>query len=62
MEALQTALDNKDSKPDEIKGKLDALRDARGKAREQLVKAQADLKSLLTQRQEAVLVTRSMLE
>jgi hypothetical protein len=62
MEALQAVLDNKDSKPDEIKSKLDALRDARGKARDQLTKAQGDLKSLLTQRQEAVLVTRGMLE
>jgi hypothetical protein len=59
---LQAAIDNKDSKPEEIKSKLDALRAAKVKAHEDLVKAQADLRSLLTQRQEAVLVMRGLLD
>jgi hypothetical protein len=59
---LQAAIDNKDSKPEEIKAKLDALRAAKIKAHEDLVKAQADLRGLLTQRQEAVLVMRGLLD
>jgi Spy/CpxP family protein refolding chaperone len=59
---LQTTLDNKDAKPEEIKAKLTALRDARNKAKEDLTKAQADLKELLTQRQEAVLVNMGLLD
>jgi hypothetical protein len=59
---LKTALDNKDSKPEDIKAKLDALRDAKAKTKEELTAAQADLKTVLTQRQEAVLVEFSILE
>lgn len=61
-QALQATLDNKDAKPEEIKEKLTALRDARAKAKEELAKAQADLKELLTQRQEAVLVNMGLLD
>jgi Spy/CpxP family protein refolding chaperone len=60
--ALADTLDNKDAKPDEIKAKLTALRDARAKAREELTKARKDLTDLLTQRQEAVLVQFGILE
>lgn len=60
--ALQTTLENKDSTPDQIKAKLTALRDARAKSREELTVAQNELKELLTQRQEAVLVSMGMLE
>ena len=60
--ALQTVLDNKDAKPEEIKAKLTALRDARAKAAEDLKKARAELTELLTQRQEAVLVEMGILE
>ena len=59
---LQTVLDNKDAKPEEIKAKLTALRDAHTKAKEDLAKAQTELKELLTQRQEAVLVNMGVLE
>ena len=59
---LQATLDNKDAKPEEIKAKLTALRDAHSKAREDLTKAQAELKELLTQRQEAVLVNMGVLD
>jgi hypothetical protein len=59
---LRTVLDNKDSKPEEIKAKLTALRDAREKAKTTLAAAQKDLKDLLTQRQEAVLVNMGYLD
>src|ERR1019366_890463 len=59
---LRTTLEKKDASADEIKGKLDALRAARAKAKETLTAAQADLKGLLTARQEAVLVGYGMLE
>jgi len=59
---LQDMLENKDAKPEEIKAKLDALRAAKAQAKEELVKAQASLRELLTQRQEAVLVTMGMLD
>ena len=59
---LQDMLENKDAKPEEIKAKLDALRDAKAKAKEELTKAQAELKELLSQRQEAVLVTMGTLD
>ena len=59
---LQDALGNKDSTPEQIKVKLQALRDARTKAHTDLAAAQAELKEVLTARQEAVLVARGMLE
>jgi len=59
---LRAVLENKDSKPDEIKAKLDALRAARADAKTQLAAAQQELRGLLTQRQEAVLVESGMLE
>jgi hypothetical protein len=58
---LQTTLDNKDAKPDEIKAKLDAFRDAKSKAKDDLTAAQKDLESVLTQRQEAMLVMMGLL-
>jgi hypothetical protein len=59
---LATTLENKDAKPDEIKAKLAALRDAREKAKKDLTAAQGELKELLTQRQEAVMVMMGFLE
>jgi len=59
---LQATLENKDAKPEEIKAKLDALRAAKAQAKEELVKAQADLKSVLSVREEAVLVEMGILE
>jgi hypothetical protein len=59
---LQKTLDDKDAKPEDIKDKLEALRTAKKAAKEDLGKAQDDLKSVLTQRQEAVLVEYGMLE
>ncbi len=59
---LRETLDNQGSTPDQIKAKLQALRDARAKARDELTAAQNDLKQLLTARQEAVLVQQGLLE
>ena len=59
---LQTTLDNKDAKPDEIKDKLKAVRDAKTKAMEELKKAQKTLTEVLTPKEEAVLVTQGILE
>jgi hypothetical protein len=59
---LRTTLENKDAPADDIKTKLAALREAREKARAELQAAQKELKEVLTQRQEAVLVTNGMLE
>ncbi len=62
VQDLSSTLDKPDATPDEIKSKLDALRQARKDAQQALGAAQADLKSLLTQRQEAVMVLYGMVE
>jgi hypothetical protein len=59
---LRDALENKDTPPEQIAAKLTALREARTKAREELESAQKDLQSVLTPRQEAVLVAAGTLE
>jgi 8-oxo-dGTP pyrophosphatase MutT (NUDIX family) len=59
---LRTTLDNKDAAPETIAKKLAALREAREKARKDVADAQKELKEILTQRQEAVLVINGMLE
>jgi hypothetical protein len=61
-EDLKKTLDNKDATPDEIKTKLQALRDAKKAEKEDLSKAEDDLKSVLTARQEAVMVQHGILE
>ena len=61
-QALRDVLQNKDATPGDIKSKLDGLREARTKSHDDLVKAQNDLKGVLTQRQEAVLVSQNILE
>jgi Spy/CpxP family protein refolding chaperone len=62
MTDLENTLNDQSAGADQIKSKLDALRDARTKAKQDLAQAQADLKSVLTQRQEAVLVLRNLLD
>src|SRR3954471_18117216 len=62
MQDLRETLDNKDASADDIAKKLTALRDAREKAKTELQAAQKDLKEILTQRQEAVLVMMGQLE
>lgn len=60
-EALQKAIDSKAS-PDEIKSKLAKLRDARKDKEAQLEKAQADLRKVLSVRQEAAAVLLGLLK
>lgn len=55
-ESLQQVIENQSSTPQQIKEKLTALREAREKAREELAKAQQDLKKVLSLKQEAQLV------
>ena len=59
---LRTTLENKDAPAEEITAKLTALREARAKARADLEVAQKDLVSVLTPRQEAVMVGMGMVE
>ena len=59
---LQAAVDDLNSNPDLIKNKLDTLRDAKAKASQDLLVARNELRSLLTVRQEAVLVARGILD
>ena len=60
--ALNDTLDNKDADPKDIAQKLAAVRDARERVRASLVKAQAELKEMLTPRQEARLVLMGVLD
>jgi len=62
MADLRETLNNKDAKPEEIKSRLAALRDARAQAKADLTKAQDELRDLLTARQESVMVMMGMLE
>lgn len=62
LQELEAAVDNKDTPPSDLKARLAALRQARDQARADLVKAQAELQSLLTQRQEAALVVYGILD
>jgi len=59
---LRAALENGDTPADTLAKKLATLREAREKARAEVQAAQKELKEVLTQRQEAVLVTNGMLE
>lgn len=61
-QALRTALDNKETKNDELAQKMTALRTAREKARTDLAKAQTELRELLTPRQEAQMVLQGILD
>jgi len=61
-EELRKVLENKEAKSEEIKAKLTALREAREKAKQELAKAQQDLRKGLTARQEAQLVLMGMLD
>lgn len=59
---LRTTLDNQSAKPEEIKAKLTALREAREKAKQDLAKAQGDLREALSLRQESQCVLMGMLD
>lgn len=58
---LKEAIDN-NAPASDIKAKMQALRDARAAARQELAKAQAELKELVTPKQEGVLLMFGMLE
>lgn len=60
--ALKTALDADGTSNDDIKAKLQALRDSRKKNAADLAQAREDLKKVLTLRQEATLVNMGILE
>jgi plasmid maintenance system antidote protein VapI len=62
MKELRELLDNKEAKPGEIKAKLTALRAARERGVQDLVKARQNLRRLLTLRQEAVLILHGLLD
>ncbi len=59
---LQSALDDKSISADEVAKRLANLRAAKDAAKQDMVKAQQDLKELLSQRQEAVLVLAGLLD
>ncbi|MGQ9591515.1 MAG: hypothetical protein ACUVYA_14625 [Planctomycetota bacterium] len=59
---LRTALEDTSATAEAIAQKLAALRKARDAARENLARAQADLRELLTKRQEAQLVLMGILD
>jgi hypothetical protein len=60
--AVQAAIDDGNTSPQDLAAKLKAYRDARDKAREDLTSAQKELKELLSQKQEAVLLMSGMIE
>ena len=62
MTQLNTVLQKESASPEEIKTALTAVRAAREKAKADLAVAQADLKKILSVRQEAVLVELGQLE
>jgi len=62
QQELQTTLENTAAAPDTIKQQLTKLRAAREKAKQELAKAQQDLRQVLTLRQEATLVLMGMLD
>ncbi len=59
---LQGTVERKDSTPEQIKVKLQALQDARAKADADVVAAEAEVKALLNARQEAVMVSQGLLD
>jgi Spy/CpxP family protein refolding chaperone len=61
-QALQTTLDNESASPEAIKAGLKALRDAREQAKQDLAKAQDQLRQVLSVRQEAQLVLMGLLD
>lgn len=61
IEELRKLLENKEAKPEEIKKKLTALREAREKTKQELAKAQQELRKILSLRQEAQLVLMGLL-
>lgn len=61
-EELFELLQDKNSRPEKIKQKMDALRQAREKAKNQLAKVRQELREILNSRQEANLVLIGLLD
>ena len=61
QQKLQTTLEDTSASPDKIKQQITQLRAARETAKQELAKAQQDLRQVLTLRQEATLVLMGML-
>jgi Spy/CpxP family protein refolding chaperone len=61
-ENLRTLLEDESAEPADIKAALQALRDARSKAEQELAEAQTQLREVLSLRQEAALVTMGLLD
>ena len=62
QEELQTLLENTTATPEQVKQQVTKLRAAREKAKQELAKAQQDLRQVLTVRQEAQLILMGMLD
>jgi len=62
FQELQTVVGNADATTEDIQAKLTAYREAREKAKQELDAAKQALREVLTLRQEAVLVTRGILD
>jgi hypothetical protein len=59
---LQASLDDPNTNDDVIRTKLDTLRQAKAKAKEDLTVARNELRALLTVRQEGILVDRGLMD
>jgi hypothetical protein len=59
---LQTLLESQDATTSQIKNKVAEVRSAREKAKQDLAKAQKELRELLTVKQEAILISVGLLE
>jgi hypothetical protein len=62
QEGLQTLLENTAATPEQIKQQVTKLRAVREKTKQELAKAQQDLRQVLTVRQEAQLILMGMLD
>ena len=60
--ALQQAIEDQSTTPEVLKTRMEALRTAKANAQAELTKAQADVRKQLNVRQEAVLVSRGLLD
>jgi len=62
MKALRASLEDEASSAEDIKSKLDSFRTMRDEKKSQLQSAQAELKSVLTVKQEAILVLSGIID
>jgi hypothetical protein len=61
-EAVRNLLREKTATPDQIRGALTQLRAGKEKVRQELTKAQKDLRQIMTLRREAILVLNGLLD